>query len=146
MTPAAEPAAGPDGRVPWEIEAIRDGWPRWAEGLEPDLAIKATRLAPTAILGPNQLAVGVDRAYNWVADACEAPETRARIEAKLGAWLGRLVALRIDRPAAANAPAPRLPLVSSRDEAVRDDPMVRQVVELFDARPVRVEVDEGESA
>jgi DNA polymerase-3 subunit gamma/tau len=143
---APEPvAAGPDGRVPWEIEAIAAGWPQWAEGLESDLATKLTRMAPAAILGPNQLAVGVDRAYNWVADACEAPETRARIELKLSQWLQRTVSIHFDRPASPESgPPPRNTPSSARDEAVRDDPMVKQVVELFDARPVRVEVDDGE--
>ncbi len=143
--PTAEPvAAGPDGRVPWEIEAIAAGWPQWAEGLEPDLATKLLRMAPAAILGPNQLAVGVDRAYNWVADACEAPETRARIEAKLAHWLQRSVSIQFDRPASPDSGPPRGTLSFARDEAVRDDPMVQQVVELFDARPVRVEVDDAD--
>jgi DNA polymerase-3 subunit gamma/tau len=139
--------AGPDGRVPWEIEAIAAGWPRWAEGLDADLSGKLTRMEPTAILGPNQLAVGVDRAYNWVADACEVPETKARIESKLGQWLQRSVTIRFDRPASTEpAPPSRTALSFARDEAVREDPMVKQVVELFDARPVRVEVDDGEAS
>ncbi len=93
-----------------------------------------------AILGPNQLAVGVDRAYNWIADACDTPEARARIEGRLSQWLQRSVSIRFDRPAADPAPPTRTALNFARDEAVKDDPMVRQVVELFEARPVRVEV------
>ncbi len=141
-----EPApAGPDGRPPWDLEAIRAGWARWAEGLDADLSSKLVRVSPTAILGPNQLAVGVDRAYNWVADACDTPETRARIEARLTEWLQRSVSIRFDRPAAEPGPPSRTALNFARDEAVKDDPMIKQVVELFEARPVRVEVDDGTS-
>jgi DNA polymerase III subunit gamma/tau len=141
--PPAPAETAPDGRPLWEIDAIRAGWSAWADGLEADLGAKAARLVPSAILGPNRLSVAVDRAYNWVADACDAPEMKGRIEARLAQWLQRSVSIRIDRVAPGPAPPTRTALSFARDEAVKDDPMIRQVVELFEARPMRIEVDEG---
>ena len=141
--PPAPAESGPDGRPVWEIDAIRAGWSSWADGLEADLSTKAVRLVPSAILGPNQLSVAVDRAYNWVADACDAPETKGRIEARLAQWLQRSVSIRIDRVAPGPSPPTRTALSFARDEVVKDDPMVKQVVELFEARPMRIEVDDG---
>jgi DNA polymerase III subunit gamma/tau len=131
---------------PWEIEAIQAEWPHWTEGLEADLALKLVRVAPSAIFGPNHLAVSVDRAYNWVADACEAPELRARIEARLAQWLRRQVTVRFDRPASDPTLLPLRTSNFARDEALKDDPMVRQVVDLFEARAVRVDQDDSSSA
>ncbi len=150
---AAEPArpepprppaiAEPDAVPAWDIEAIRAAWPRWSAGLDADFASKLARLPPTAIVGPNALAVAIDGAYNWAADACDAPDVRARIEAKLAQWLGRPVSIRFDRPRE-EPPTPAGPgSAFSRDETLKDDPIVKKVVELFEARAVRVEVDDG---
>lgn len=133
-----------DAPPPWEIEAIRRAWPAWTAGLEEDFGPRLARFEPTALAPPNGLVVAVDRAYNWFADACEAPEARARIEARLAQWLGRSVSLRIDRPPPSEEPAApsRAALASARDEVLKDDPMVKQVVALFEAKAVRVEVEE----
>jgi DNA polymerase-3 subunit gamma/tau len=124
---------------PWDIEAIRAAWPAWAAALDADFASKLTRVLPSAIFGPSQLAIAVDRAYNWVADACDTPEVRTRIEAALARWLQRPVSIRFDRA----AEEPEAPSRAARNDSLRDDPLVRQVVEIFEARPVRVEADDG---
>ena len=68
---------------------------------------------------------------------------KGRIEARLAQWLQRSVSIRFDRVAPGPSPPARTALSFARDEAVKDDPMIKQVVELFEARPVRVEVDDG---
>jgi DNA polymerase III subunit gamma/tau len=145
-TEQVDPAPPPTESGPaWEIEAIRTEWSSWTEGLEADLALKLVRVAPSAIFGPNHLAVSVDRAYNWVADACEAPDLRARIEARLAQWLRRQVTVRFDRPPADPTLLPLRTSTYARDESLKDDPMVKQVVDLFEARAVRVDHDDSTS-
>ena len=126
----------------WQVEAIQKAWIAWADGLEADLGTKLTRAKPCEILGPGQLAIIFDRAYNWVADTCEAPDVRTRIEARLSQWLGRPITVRIDRPPE-EAPQPsRTAQAMSRDEALKDDPMIKQIVDLFEARAVRIDGEE----
>ncbi len=142
--PSAPPPAEEVQAAPaWEIGAIRAGWSRWTSGLDDDFASKLGRLQPSGIEGPNGLSIAVDRAYNWVADACDTPDVRARIESRIAQWLRRQVSIRFDRPAEEARQPSLVSAAAARDESLKDDPMIRQIVDLFDARPVRVEVDDG---
>ena len=140
--PPPAPVETVEAAPAWEIDAIRAAWPRWTAGLDDDFASKLGRLRPTAIDGANGLSIAVDRAYNWAADACDTPEVRPRIEARVGQWLGRPVSVRFER-SAEEATLPLIAANSARDESLRADPMVRQLVELFDAKAVRVEFEDG---
>jgi len=148
--PAPElPEAEPPPRVglPWSIGPIAEAWPRWASSLPVELSSKLNQLIPTSLPGPSTLLIEPTAGYNggWVVDACERPELRAKIEAAVRQWLDRPVEIRIARPEGAPAPTPppvRHPGAIARDDGLGDDPLVKLVVERFEARAVRVEVDE----
>jgi hypothetical protein len=110
--------------------------------------------APIATPGPNLLVIRLGEGYNWVADECEIPEVLLRIEQELRKLLGRPVTLRFERirdegddgstrPGAPVGPAPSPDAGTRRPAALEGDPMVQKVVQLFDARHVHTEVDEG---
>ena len=135
-----------DSSPAWEIASIQAAWPGWVDGLEPDLSTKLARCAPAAIAGPGQLVIAFDRAYNWVADMCDTLEARTRIESKVGMWLGKPVSIRIDRPPEEPLPPSRTAVAISRDEALKDDPMIKQIVELFEAKAIRVDVEDDSTS
>lgn len=127
----------------WEIASICRVWPAWTAGLDADFASKLGLLTPTSIEGTGQLVILVDRAYNWVADACNTLEVRSRIDSKLAHWLSRPITVRFDRHPEGPPIPTRTSVALARDVSVSDDPMIKQIVELFEARAVRVEVEDG---
>jgi DNA polymerase-3 subunit gamma/tau len=137
--PAPDLVAKPveDGSL--RIEAIKEAWPRVIEALGAPLNVSLGKLNPTAIIGPNLLAIEVPAGYNWAADACEPTEARGKIEAALRTVVGRPVTFRLDRPPQAEAPSP---VAAERRDEVAHEPIVRKLVELFDARVVRIDADE----
>jgi len=146
--PEAEPPRR-DG-LPWSIGPIAAAWPRWASSLPAELSSKLSQLIPAALPGPDTLLIEPTAGYNggWVVDACERPEIRAKIEVAVRQWLDRPVEIRIARPAEAPSPTPpppRHPGAIARDDGLGDDPLVKLVVERFEARAVRVEVEDESS-
>src|SRR6185312_12988654 len=92
---------------------------------------------------PDALVIALPAGYNWVADACEPPESRGKIEEALGRLLRRTVRLRFQRSAEADKPAAaEAPASPGRGDGLAEDPMVRKIVELFDARPIHLEMDD----
>jgi DNA polymerase-3 subunit gamma/tau len=123
----------------WELDAILAAWAGWVAGLEPELQSRLGRLTPLAITAPNELAFTLDPAYNWIAASCESAEMKAKIEARLTRWLKQKTTFRVERPEPAVTRSSR----SARDETVRNDPIVKQVVEMFEARVVQIDADDG---
>jgi DNA polymerase-3 subunit gamma/tau len=121
------------------LEAVLAAWPDVVARIGAELGAKLNRLRPTAIPGPNSLAIGVPAGYNWVADACDTTEGRSRIESALRATLGRHLTVQFDRaqpeadPPPAAAPGP-----AGLDDDLAGDPMVQKVIELFEARRVAI--------
>jgi DNA polymerase-3 subunit gamma/tau len=158
--PAPKPGPQPadDGR-PLELEAVRRAWDDLMKKLGFRLGVPLGRLKdlpgglPIAISGPNLLVIRLGAGYNWVADECDTPEARLRIEQELRKLLDRPVTIRFERsededkdggastrPGAPVSPAPNLTL--RRPNHPEADPMVQKVVQLFEARPVHLEVEE----
>ena len=101
------------------------------------IATRLGRVRPTAVSGADVLVIGLSPAYNYIADWCESQDVRARIESALKAVLGRPASLRFERAGGEPGPAPAAPPAQGDDLA--DDPLVRKVVDLFEARRVHVE-------
>ncbi len=144
-----EPEPEPPGRSgpSWDLGSIIGAWPSWASELPAELNSKLTRLRPSAVEGANVLVIEPVVGYNWVVDACERPDLKGKIESSLREWLGRPAEIRFVRPADARAPAPpRHPAAVARDDGLGDDPLVKLVVEKFEARAVRVEVEDDPDA
>jgi DNA polymerase-3 subunit gamma/tau len=96
-----------------------------------------------AISGPNILAVRLPAGYNGSALECDTPEARARVEHVLHDLLRRPVSFRIERTADEPGPTPASPPAPARRrDELEGDPMVRKVVELFEARPLHLEYEE----
>jgi len=81
------------------------------------------------------------------------PDWRARIEKELGKLLDRPVSVRFERsadegPGGDDATRPGAPVTPAPNVRIRrpgdvdGDPMVQKVVQLFEARPVHMEVEE----
>ena len=103
-----------------------------------------SRVQPTAIFGPNVLVIGLPTGYNWVAESCEPAQARVRIETALGEALGRPATFRFEA-AEASGDVPE-PVATPAADDLADDPLVRKVVELFEARRVHVENEDSERA
>ena len=134
--PPADPPS-PAGRL--DLPAAIAAWETMLEGLDPGLAgpLRTSRLHPTAIPGPNLLAVDVPAMYNWVADKCSRPEERIKIESALSGTLGTRVEIQFQRARPTDSAAPAPP----RD-ALIEDPWVSKVLQLFEAHLVRTDADE----
>jgi DNA polymerase-3 subunit gamma/tau len=84
--------------------------------------------------------------YNHVVDLCDRAEPRSKIEAALNRWLGRPVVLRFLRPAGVEGPArTRHSATVARNDGLEDDPIVKLIVERFEARLVRVDAEDEPS-
>jgi DNA polymerase-3 subunit gamma/tau len=138
VTPAESgPASGP-----LTLEAAQGLWPTLVANVGAEIGTSLNLVRPTALGGPDVLVIDVPAMYNWVADAFEKPEKRARIEAELRTLTGRPATIQFRRaepPAkAATPPAP------ARTDELASDPLVQKMVQLFEARPVHVEYEADE--
>jgi DNA polymerase-3 subunit gamma/tau len=141
-------AVAPDfTKRPLDLRTLEELWPLLAERLGAPLGNNLARLAPASLPAPGVLAVSVPAAYNWAADSCQSGDAPARIEGALRELLGRPLKLQYDRE---NAP-PKSALRTTHSGAgplrhpdLESDPLVQDLVKLFEARPVRVELDEDD--
>jgi hypothetical protein len=105
-----------------------------------DYASSADRVAISA---PNSLVVTFAKKYNLAKAFCEKPEQAEKIEKALTEVAGRMVRVtfELDQDAGPEAAtvAPRPTQGRDRVREVAKHPMVTRAMELFDARPVRVD-------
>ena len=147
--PAVEaPAAAPAGPAApaWELPSLRHAWPGWAATLGPELAGKLAQFRPVAVEDdPAVLVIEPDAGYNWLVDAFDRGDLRSKAEAAVRQWAGRPVALQLRRAAEAASPAPaRHPAQVAKDDRFRDEPLIQFLVEKFEAKAVRVEVEDDD--
>jgi len=141
--PEIEPEPSRPVPMGWDLAAIAAAWPGWATSLPAELSSKLAWLRPASLPAADVLVIEPVAGYNWVVDACERPDLRSKIESALRQWLDRALEIRFVRPAEAKAPTPaRHPAAAARDDGLRDEPIVKLVMELFEARAVRVEAEE----
>jgi DNA polymerase-3 subunit gamma/tau len=124
------------------LERVRSAWERLAERAE-ELKLPAhfRRLEPSVENGSGVVVVRVPAAYNYMADKCEAPELRSKIESQLSEALGHGVSIRFDREAASAAAPSAVEPGSTAHQAVLDDDLARQLVSRFEAQLRRVEAE-----
>jgi DNA polymerase III subunit gamma/tau len=138
--PAIAPAPAPEGPRPLDQVPLPTLWKtlltRLGEPLRTNLKwVKATTIEP-----PGVLVLHIPDGYNWIADSCDTAESRARIETALKELVTPPITIRFERPETAGEPPP--PLAASPIDDLSADPLVRRLVELFEARPVHVESDD----
>jgi DNA polymerase III subunit gamma/tau len=139
-----------DGAPPLDLDAVRQSWPGLARlvGLEIYAKKGLGQALPTAISGPNVLVIALPARYNWVADECDTPEVRSRIEEGLEHLLHRRVSVRFERSAeeAEAVPHDLTAGGGARRDELEQDPIVQKVVQLFEARRIRVDPLDGDQA
>ena len=145
---AAAPVPNPPERdgPGWDLGRIAFAWPSWASTLPPEVAGKLAQFVPVALEDPGVLVVEPPPGYNWLVDAIERGDLRSKAEAALRSWLARPVVLKLRRSVEAKAPAPRQAVVGAKDDGLRDEPLIQFLVEKFEAKAVRVEVDDDPNA
>jgi DNA polymerase-3 subunit gamma/tau len=148
--PSAEPeeSVGPADFTgqPLTLGTLRAAWPALREQVGQPLGLHLGKLLPTELPEPGVVVIAVPEHYNFAADSCDRDENRRRIEEALGRLFGRTLALRFRRerePAAPAEPRPAdAPRRPRRADELDADPLVQDVVKLFEARPVHVEIDD----
>jgi len=140
-TPTPEVALPPPSN-----EELRRAWARMIDEFRNMLGDYAERAETLAFSVPNRLVAGFPKKYNLMKVNCERPDAMAKISDAMSKILGRAVRLECilleDRPGAeAKKEAPRGPSLHEKLREKVQQPFVRQALELFDARPIRLEED-----
>ncbi|HTU27362.1 MAG TPA: hypothetical protein VMF30_18275, partial [Pirellulales bacterium] len=114
-------------------------WGRARQSLTGLLADFAEHGAVTAISAPNRLAVTFPAKYNSSKLACERPPNLVTLEQVATEAAGFAVKLELFLAAPSEAPAAQ-PAVSQRQQRAQmaENPLVRQVTEVFKAEVLRV--------
>jgi DNA polymerase III subunit gamma/tau len=147
---ASPAAAGPPipADPPLDLATVRLTWPKLIKKVGMRLGVALANAEQyLAISGPNILAFRLPAGYNGLVEECDTPEARSKIEQALHSLIGRPVSLQFDRAAreaGASLPAATATAAPSRgrDDELEGDPIVRKVVELFEARRVHTEYED----
>jgi DNA polymerase-3 subunit gamma/tau len=105
--------------------------------------MKVISTEPIAIEDPDLVVFAAKPGYNSLADACETREALEKIGQGMQRLLRRPVRVRYKRTAAVEMPQGSVRGHEGRPpDVLASDPMVQKIVELFEARPFRLEYDE----
>ena len=138
---------GPRNTEHSESSDLPSLWARLVERVGSPWGARLARLRPEGEREPGVLFVPVPSAYNYIADRLGAPDVLAKINNTLRDLAGRPLVLRLEvqaTEAEVDGP-PSTPRTASAEErgAVEDDPLIRDVLDRFDAKLIRVEPLEG---
>ena len=99
--PTDPPTAAPSSGA-LRLDEVLRAWDALPSRLDARLAqaLPLGKVRPAAISGPNLLVIPLPEGYNWVADACDRDEGRAKIESALGQLLGRPATIRFEKAVA----------------------------------------------
>jgi DNA polymerase-3 subunit gamma/tau len=149
-TPPATPSASLDAIAsePLDIAEVRHAWPELIKKVGPNIAWRLSLMEPVEIEGPDVLVISPKPGYNGTDDLLEAPGAREKIEQTLRRLVRRHISVRYepgqDRPGRTAEPAESVGKPRGAD-VLSSDPLVRKVVELFEARPFHLDLEaEGE--
>lgn len=143
--PPPAKAEPPQAAGPLSIENLEAAWARVQEAVGPPLSRHLGWLRPGELPEPGLLVIPVPPAYNWMAEACDQPEARGRIESAIRDVLGSRLRIRFERvapPAGSEPPAQSAGSATLLAGELESDPMIQEIIKLFEARPVRVELDD----
>jgi hypothetical protein len=145
-----EPAIASDPTVPLSDSHAEALWRRAVLDLGDTLAGSASHAERITGDGNNMLVASFPVAYSFCRDACDRPETRARLERLLSSAHGAPVRLRLEvhdvEPTAATMPRSATTSRRAKLAEVAELPFVRRAMELFDvpAGQLRYAPPEGE--
>jgi DNA polymerase-3 subunit gamma/tau len=142
---AANATVQPAAAAPLDVDSALAAWKETVDEIQDMTGQCAARFETVAISAPNRLVVSFRKAYTTAKEFCERPEKRSRLEQVMSRITWRDV--RIDfavlpedsQAVATQQVAPR-PAVNrrKRQAELARHPLVRQVVEMFDAEIVTV--------
>jgi len=147
-SPESETAVAADSQPadlpPLELAKAREVWPDLIKKVGANLGWRLSQVEPVAAVGSDVLVIAAKPGYNSMAEVCGTPEALIKIGQGLQRLIHRPVNVRYERSSDSGDPAddPR-PTELSRAESAMADPMVQKVIELFEARPYRTEVNES---
>ena len=149
----AVPADEPPAKAPIGSVDAAQIWSETLARLSGMLADHARVAECRATSAPNRLAILFPAAYTFSKSFCERPEHLSKLERALAETAGQAIRLEFlltDAPAEGEAKTvPAVRRSSSPNERLQEkaeNPMVRRAMELFAARPVRVEEPEPKPA
>jgi hypothetical protein len=149
-SPEIEMPAGAESQPvdlpPLELAKAREVWPDLIKKVGANLGWRLSQVEPVAALGADVLVIAAKPGYNSMAEVCGTPEALLKIEQGLQRLIHRPVSVRYERSSdSGESAADSRPGELSRAESVNADPMVQKVMELFEARPCRTNVNDAES-
>jgi DNA polymerase-3 subunit gamma/tau len=137
----AGPVESADGTKlpPLELEAVRRVWPDLVRKVGGGLGVRLVSAEAIGVEASDILVIAAKPGYNSLADACATDEARERIGQCLQRLLHRHVGVRYQLSAASEQANPRPSHVEDRrPEGLEADPIVQKVIELFEARELKV--------
>lgn len=149
LHPTAEPEPPNPPEIPpptaaIELTAVRQAWPNLIRKLGVRLGVPLTQADRfLAISGPNVLVIRLPAGYSGSIRECDRPEAIARIEEALSGLLRAPLSVRFEYDGEdSTEPGETRTSSAARREDLDADPMVRKVLELFEARPLHLEFED----
>ncbi|HEY5311744.1 MAG TPA: hypothetical protein VIK18_04470, partial [Pirellulales bacterium] len=141
---AASPPREPESKSPLAGEQLPQIWKQVLEQLSDLTGAQAGVCDHLAISAPNRLVLGFRKKYTSCKSFCERPEQVAKLEKALLTVTGQPIRVEFttlpdlpdEKP---SQPRPRASASQQRLQEATQHPLVRRAMELFEARPVRVE-------
>ena len=146
-TPAA--AARHDETL--DLDAIRNVWSLLIRKVGVKFGVPLTTAEPyLAFDPPNHLVARLPAGYTGSATDCAIPEAKSKIEKALTSLLGQIVTFTVEAGSGEQTTdttnvEPATPTTRRRDE-IEGDPMVRKVLELFEARLLHLDTEDEPGA
>jgi DNA polymerase-3 subunit gamma/tau len=126
-----------------DLDTVLEAWNDLPGKVGASLGTRISQVRPSAFEPPDRVIVTLTPRQQYVAEACDTPHARSRLEAALGGMLGQPVVLEFVRgegnlelPA-----APSVTAVADRADELATNPFVEQICRLFEARRVRVDFE-----
>ncbi len=146
--PETETAVATDSQPvdlpPLELAKAREVWPDLIKKVGANLGWRLSQVEPIAALGSDVLVIAAKPGYNSMAEVCGTPEALLKIGQGLQRLIHRPVNVKYERSSdSGESAADSRPSELSRAESVMADPMVQKVMELFEARPYRTDVNDS---
>lgn len=137
------PPAPDDPPALLDLARVRQVWPELIRKVGAGLGWRLTQSEAVAVEGSDVLVIAAKPGYNSLVDPCGNEPALGKIALCLGKLLGRPITLRYERDRGHSPGESRgESLPPRRSEILQSDPMVQQVLELFEARPFHLEFDE----
>ena len=137
------------GVEPLELAEVRHVWQDLIKKVGPNIAWRLSLMEPHAVSAPDVLVITPKPGYNGSDDILEVPGSKEKIEQTLRRLVKKPVTVRYEpgqrgRDDGEPTGTPDPPSKPRGPEALSADPLIKKVVELFEARPFHLDMEEEE--